>query len=144
MALRPVLEELLGADPPVAVRAYDGTEYGPIDAKATLVVRSPDALRRIVTCPGELGFARAIGWVVPDRWLLVRAEYFDAGAQQPFKTFRAERVERIDGIWTVRKYSMVNHRARHSTHAEVVAVHYHLSLPAQHFVPEALRPAKDR
>ncbi len=59
MALRPLLEELLGADPPVAVRAYDGTEYGPIDAKATLVIRSPDALRRIVTCPGELGFARA-------------------------------------------------------------------------------------
>jgi hypothetical protein len=91
----------------------------------------------------ELGFARAIGWVVPDRWILVRAEYFDVGAQQPFKTFQAERLELIDKVWTLRKYSMVNHRAKHSTHAEVVAVRYHLDLPAQRFTPEALRPAKD-
>ena len=54
-----LLVELLGTDPPVAVRAYDGTELGPPDAKATIVVRSPDALRRILTRPGELGFARA-------------------------------------------------------------------------------------
>ena len=53
------LEEFLGADSPVAVRAYDGTEVGPPDAKATIVIRSPDALRRILTRPGELGFARA-------------------------------------------------------------------------------------
>jgi cyclopropane-fatty-acyl-phospholipid synthase len=37
----------------------DGTVLGPEDARARLVVRSPDALRRIVTAPGELGFARA-------------------------------------------------------------------------------------
>src|SRR5262245_41988334 len=59
MSLGPLLEELLGADPPIAVRAYAGTEIGPADAKATVVIHSPDALRRIVTCPGELGFARA-------------------------------------------------------------------------------------
>jgi len=59
MTLRAVLEEFLGDDSPVAVRAYDGTRFGPDDAKATLVVESPDALRRIVTRPGELGFARA-------------------------------------------------------------------------------------
>jgi cyclopropane-fatty-acyl-phospholipid synthase len=54
-----LLEELLGADSPIAVRAYDGTRFGPDDAKATIVVHSPDAIRRIVTRPGELGFARA-------------------------------------------------------------------------------------
>jgi cyclopropane-fatty-acyl-phospholipid synthase len=59
MSLGPLLEEFLGSDPPVAVRAYDGTRLGPDDAKATLEIRSPDALRRIVTRPGELGFARA-------------------------------------------------------------------------------------
>jgi cyclopropane-fatty-acyl-phospholipid synthase len=54
-----LLEEYLGPDLPLGVRAYDGTELGPPDAKATIVVRSPDALRRILTRPGELGFARA-------------------------------------------------------------------------------------
>ncbi len=54
-----LLEEFLGPDLPLAVQAYDGTDIGPPDAKATIVIRSPDALRRIVTRPGELGFARA-------------------------------------------------------------------------------------
>ena len=54
-----LLEELLGPDVPIAIHAYDGTELGPPDAKATVVIHSKDALRRIVTRPGELGFARA-------------------------------------------------------------------------------------
>jgi cyclopropane-fatty-acyl-phospholipid synthase len=54
-----LLDEFLGPDLPVAIHAYDGTELGPPDAKATVLVRSKDALRRILTRPGELGFARA-------------------------------------------------------------------------------------
>jgi cyclopropane-fatty-acyl-phospholipid synthase len=54
-----LVEDLLGPDLPIALRAYDGSRLGPENAPATLVVRSPDALRRIVTAPGELGFARA-------------------------------------------------------------------------------------
>jgi len=54
-----LLVELLGDDLPLQVRAYDGTELGPTDAKAAIVIHSPDALRRILTRPGELGFARA-------------------------------------------------------------------------------------
>lgn len=54
-----LLVEILGEDLPLQVRAYDGTELGPSDAKAAIVIRSQDALRRILTRPGELGFARA-------------------------------------------------------------------------------------
>lgn len=59
MGLGPLLAEVLGEDPPIAVRCYDGTTLGPDGAKATLVIERPDALRRIVTRPDELGFARA-------------------------------------------------------------------------------------
>ncbi|MEY2448247.1 MAG: cyclopropane-fatty-acyl-phospholipid synthase [Acidimicrobiaceae bacterium] len=59
MALSSLIESVLGSDLPVAVRGYDGSVLGPPDAPATLVLRSRDALRRIVTSPGELGFARA-------------------------------------------------------------------------------------
>jgi cyclopropane-fatty-acyl-phospholipid synthase len=59
MALSSLIESVLGSDPPVAFRCYDGSALGPPDAPATIVLRSPDALRRIVTAPGELGFARA-------------------------------------------------------------------------------------
>jgi cyclopropane-fatty-acyl-phospholipid synthase len=43
----------------VAIRAYDGSHAGPSDASATLVIRSPDAVRRVLSSPGELGMARA-------------------------------------------------------------------------------------
>lgn len=59
MALARLVEELLGEDLPVGVRSYDGSYVGPHDPPAEVVIRSPDALRRIVTMPGELGFARA-------------------------------------------------------------------------------------
>ena len=54
-----LVRALLGPDPPVAVELHDGTVLGPEDPPARLVFRSPDAFRRLVTAPGELGFARA-------------------------------------------------------------------------------------
>jgi cyclopropane-fatty-acyl-phospholipid synthase len=57
--LATLLEQLLGSDLPIAIEAYDGSRLGPADAPATLQIRSPAALRRIVQAPGELGFGRA-------------------------------------------------------------------------------------
>jgi cyclopropane-fatty-acyl-phospholipid synthase len=47
-----------GLDLPVRLRTWDGGEAGPADAPV-LVARSPQALRRILWRPGELGLARA-------------------------------------------------------------------------------------
>ena len=54
----PLVRTLLGPVP-VRVEFWDGTSVGPADAHSTLLVRSPDALRRILWAPGELGAARA-------------------------------------------------------------------------------------
>ena len=54
-----LVDHWLGPDLPVRVEAYDGSSCGPSDAPATIVVRSPDALRRVLAAPGELGMARA-------------------------------------------------------------------------------------
>jgi cyclopropane-fatty-acyl-phospholipid synthase len=59
VALSSLIESVLGPDLPIAVRGYDGSVLGPPDAPATLVLRSRNALRRIIRSPGELGFARA-------------------------------------------------------------------------------------
>ena len=53
------LEAVLGPGLPIAVRAYDGSRFGPAGAPATLVIRSPAVFRRLVSAPGELGLARA-------------------------------------------------------------------------------------
>lgn len=57
--IQELVEDLLGPDLPIGIRAYDGTRMGPPDPPATLVIHSKNALRRIVTRPGELGFARS-------------------------------------------------------------------------------------
>jgi cyclopropane-fatty-acyl-phospholipid synthase len=50
---------VLGApESPWRLRAWDGSEAGPADAPL-LVVRSPQAVRRLVWAPGELGLVRA-------------------------------------------------------------------------------------
>ena len=49
----------LGCGDRIAVRAYDGSRAGPADAVATIVVRDPRALSRVVLRPDELGLARA-------------------------------------------------------------------------------------
>lgn len=54
-----LLHGLLGEPPALRVRGWDGSVAGPADARATLDVRSPDALRRILYRPDEVGLARA-------------------------------------------------------------------------------------
>lgn len=51
-------EGVLGAPLPIGIRAWDGSVAGPQDG-TVLVIRSRDALRRLVWRPDELGLARA-------------------------------------------------------------------------------------
>ncbi len=59
MAVAEFFAGFLGDDLPVEIRAYDGSRAGPIESPAAVVVRSPRALRRLVTSPDELGLGRA-------------------------------------------------------------------------------------
>jgi cyclopropane-fatty-acyl-phospholipid synthase len=58
-ALAPLLHALLGDELRLEVRFWDGSRLGPADAPATIVLRSPNAVRRILWSPNELGFGRA-------------------------------------------------------------------------------------
>ncbi len=53
-AVRP----FIGGDLPVRLQLWDGSVAGPVDAPL-VVLRSPDALRRLLWHPGELGAAQA-------------------------------------------------------------------------------------
>ena len=59
MAIAELLAGVLGGELPIEVRAYDGSRVGPVDAPAAIVLRTPNALRRMITAPGELGLGRA-------------------------------------------------------------------------------------
>jgi cyclopropane-fatty-acyl-phospholipid synthase len=58
--LAAVVRPAFGATLPVAVRAWDGSVIPAGDPTApTVVLRSPDALRRLLWAPGEIGLSRA-------------------------------------------------------------------------------------
>src|SRR4249919_1579919 len=59
MTLAELFERLVGATDQVRFMAYDGSSCGPVDAPATIDVRSPVALRYLATAPDDLGLARA-------------------------------------------------------------------------------------
>jgi cyclopropane-fatty-acyl-phospholipid synthase len=56
--LHGLLTRAAGADLPLRLRAWDGSEAGPTDAPV-LELRSRDAIRRMIWRPGELGAAQA-------------------------------------------------------------------------------------
>ena len=56
--LAALVKDTVGIELPVRLRAWDGSEAGPVDAPV-LVIRSRRALRRLLWAPGELGLARA-------------------------------------------------------------------------------------
>jgi cyclopropane-fatty-acyl-phospholipid synthase len=58
-ALAPLVQAVLGENPPIEIRFWDGSRVGNPDGPASFVLRSPDALRRILWSPNEVGFARA-------------------------------------------------------------------------------------
>jgi cyclopropane-fatty-acyl-phospholipid synthase len=62
--IQPLLDAVLGGEPPLRFEFWDGSGLGPTGGPGTVHVRSVDALRRIVWAPGELGLGRA--YVVGD------------------------------------------------------------------------------
>jgi cyclopropane-fatty-acyl-phospholipid synthase len=56
--LAEAVEPFVGGELPVRLRAWDGSEAGPADAPL-VVLHSPDAVRRLLWRPGELGAAQA-------------------------------------------------------------------------------------
>ena len=78
-----LLRGFLGGDVPVRIEAYDGSVLGPVGARTVLRVRSPDAIRRVLLSPGELGIARA--YVAGDLDI-DRGTVFDGAGTAPHPT----------------------------------------------------------
>jgi cyclopropane-fatty-acyl-phospholipid synthase len=57
--MRPLIELLIGSETPLSIRFWDGSALGPATSPAIIRVRSPQALRRLLWSPNELGLGRA-------------------------------------------------------------------------------------
>jgi len=57
-AIRPLISRVFGGDPPVRIACWDGSALGPTSGSA-IILRSPNALRRLLWAPNEVGLGRA-------------------------------------------------------------------------------------
>ncbi len=131
-SLASFVQDLLG-DVPIAVETYEGERIGPADARATLVFRSPDALRRILTAPGELGLGRA--YVAGD--LDVEGDIFEALAALRSRFNKASipprdiaRLVQLAGLDALRPLAPPReearlHGVRHSRDRDAAAIAHH-------------------
>jgi cyclopropane-fatty-acyl-phospholipid synthase len=104
-----VLQPVFGGDLAVHVRAWDGSRVPAADPDApTVVLHSPDALRRLLWSPGEMGIARA--YVTGE--LDVEGDLADG--------FRR--------IWAAARDRDLRSRVRPATVARAVAAAYRLGL----------------
>jgi cyclopropane-fatty-acyl-phospholipid synthase len=55
----PLITSLFGDRPPIRFEFWDGSALGAVDGPGTVLVRSPNVIRRLLWSPGELGLARA-------------------------------------------------------------------------------------
>ena len=59
LSIGEISDRIFGTDVPFAVKAYDGSTGGNPDAAVAINISNEEALRYLVTAPGELGLARA-------------------------------------------------------------------------------------
>jgi predicted RND superfamily exporter protein len=71
----------------------------------------------------ELGYGRYQFWVGADNWVIFSADYWDTKGN-PLKSFTADDIRLVDGIWTRHKVTIKNHKTGHQTFFEVSDIDY--------------------
>jgi len=85
----------------------------------------------------ELGYGRVLSRIDRERWITRLADYWDLKAQH-LKTTHNVAIDEIDGIWTIRRTEVENHRSGHRTVLEFSDIVYDDSLPDELFEPGSL------
>jgi cyclopropane-fatty-acyl-phospholipid synthase len=137
-----LLYSMLGQDPVLRVRDYDGKVFGPAEAKSDIVIRSPKALSYLITAPSTLGLARAYVSgeleIVGDTYEAFSQMWQDDMADVEFDSvleslWKLRHIDRRALRWVKPPESEIGPRGlvglRHSKRrdAEVIAHHYDVS-----------------
>jgi hypothetical protein len=84
----------------------------------------------------QYGYVRS--WVVEDLDIAVKMEFFDKKLNHK-KTFEVMSLKKIDTIWTVVKYSMIDHDRMHRTTLELKSIRYNVGIPDSYFTKHFLQ-----
>lgn len=82
-------------------------------------------------------YSRVRRFVLQDSYVPIKIEFFVNG-QKPRKTYTAQDVERIQGIWTETQVTMRDHADEHATEMETRQITYDTDIPDDMFTTQAL------
>ncbi len=97
----------------VALEDYTFTTLGQeeVDGHFTYIVEGTPVSAEIAK---ELGYSRVVWRVDSEIWISRKAEMWDVNGN-PLKTIRSTEIEAVDGIWTVHRIHVENHKTGHQT-----------------------------
>jgi len=83
-------------------------------------------------------YSRKISWILPDKWLMTRVEFYEKD-KELLKILTASQHSEVDGIWTSFYLHMENLKENHQTVIEVSETQFNLDLKDQTFTSTALQ-----
>jgi cyclopropane-fatty-acyl-phospholipid synthase len=139
--LAPVVERLFPGGLPIGIRLWDGATLGPQRAAASVVMFSPNAIRRLVWSPSEVGLGRAYVAgeldVDGDLFAALSAWAHRGGGSTPFRLDRgawrqmvraARELRLLQGLgsaWGALPEERRLHGRRHSRRRDAAAIAHH-------------------
>lgn len=85
----------------------------------------------------ELGYSKAKFWVDAKVWMMRKSESWDI-AGNPLKTVNVSDIREIQGIWTLHRIDVQNHKTKHKTVFRFEDIDYSTALSDDYFTEEAL------
>ncbi|MBM3262225.1 MAG: outer membrane lipoprotein-sorting protein [candidate division Zixibacteria bacterium] len=86
----------------------------------------------------ELGHAKAIRWVDAKNWVTRKSEFYDAKGVK-LKTLLGKDIREVQGIWTMHRMEMENHKTNHKTVFIFSNIDYKAVVKDDEFTEQALR-----
>ena len=95
-------------------------------------------LESVPVDPDNSVYGKRVSWVHPDIAVPLRMDFYRPGADQPFKRFTVQRLERIQGYWTETDSVMLDLESGHQTRLVSDVTLYDQELPDALFSVRAL------
>ncbi len=97
-----------------------------------------EVVESIPVNPSNSVYGKRISWIHPEALTPLRIDFFKPGASNPFKRLTVQRLDRIQGYWTVTSSLMADLEQNHETRLTSQVTQYDRNLPASLFTKRAL------
>ena len=83
-------------------------------------------------------YPKILSCVRKDNFVVIKGEYYNK-KDEIEKSYKVQKLDKINGIWTVLEHSMENHKTAHKTLIKVKDVQYNKGVPDKRFERRALK-----